>query len=192
MITILLFFIYSFFGWSIEVILTFIDQKKIINRGFLFGPYCPIYGIGTNLLVYLLHSYSNNFLLLFIISFLICLVIEYLFSFTMEKLFNLRWWDYSNRAFNINGRVCLTNCLSFGIVGTIVIKYLNNIFRLLLEKMPFNIQIVIVVIISVIMLFDFIISTFLVIKIKKNKRMKKDSTEQIKKQEKKMLNHYTS
>ncbi len=121
----LLFITYSFFGWIIEIIDRFKVNKKIVNRGFLIGPYIPIYGSCAIVMVLLLHSVKNPFLL-FLSCILIASVGEYLTSYIMEKVFNARWWDYSDYKFNLNGRICLINCLGFGILGFILIKYLNN------------------------------------------------------------------
>ncbi len=150
---ILLFFIYSFLGWILEEIYAFYIHKKFINRGFLIGPLCPLYGIGCLSLTFILHRFSNNIFLLFILSMLICSIIEYLISYLLEKLFSLRWWDYSNMKFNINGRICLETTILFGIIGILVVKIIN----------PF-----------------LIISSYLTLKIK-DKNPKVDATEYIKK-----------
>ena len=117
--------LYSFFGWLLEVIVTFIKSKKIVNRGFLIGPYCPIYGKGALLIVLLLKKYENDIIALFVMAVVVCSIIEYITSYVLEKLFNTRWWDYSNIKFNINGRVCLQNLVAFGIFGVLLLKYVN-------------------------------------------------------------------
>ena len=96
-----LFIMYSFLGWLTEVIYVFITDGKIINRGFLIGPYCPIYGVGLILITHLLKDYTDNIIVLFILSACICMILEYLTSYVMEKCFHARWWDYSNSKFNI-------------------------------------------------------------------------------------------
>lgn len=109
----LLFFIYSVIGWIIEVTNIFITKKKFINRGFLIGPYCPIYGFGGILMTILLEKYYENIILTFIFSIFICAMLEYFTSYLLEKIFNARWWNYSNRKFNINGRICFGNLIIF-------------------------------------------------------------------------------
>ena len=101
----ILFIIYSILGWSLEVLLSLYEHKRFINRGFLIGPYCPIYGAGSILLTLLLTNYENNIIILFILSMVICGILEYFVSFILEKIFKLRWWDYTNMKFNINGRI---------------------------------------------------------------------------------------
>ena len=119
----LLFLLYSIIGYIAEVVSCSITLKKIVlNRGFLIGPYLPIYGFGCLIMVWLLFRYEDDLLVLFIMSAFFCTVLEYFTSLLMEKLFKLRWWDYSNRKFQINGRVCLNNALLFGFSGTPIQK----------------------------------------------------------------------
>lgn len=84
-----------------EISFTLYKDKTLVNRGFLMGPYCPIYGCGCILIILLLKRYLNDFIALFIMSMVICSILEYLTSYIMEKLFKARWWDYSDRRFNI-------------------------------------------------------------------------------------------
>ena len=92
----LIFLIYSFGGWLIESIGNLITKKKFVNRGFLIGPYCPIYGLGVILITLLLSRYKEDLIVLFFLSAILCGILEYFTSFFMEKLFKARWWDYSN------------------------------------------------------------------------------------------------
>ena len=111
----LLFIIYSFLGWLIEIIVCSISEKHFTPRGFLIGPYCPIYGFASIIMITLLNKYFNDPLIVFILSAIIASVLEYFTSYIMEKIFNARWWDYSDRKLNINGRICLENSvLSIG------------------------------------------------------------------------------
>ena len=112
----LLFITYSFMGWVMEMIATVVEDHEIVNRGFLIGPYCPIYGCCSIAIILILHK-INNPIILFIFSILICSIGEYITSFVLEKIFKARWWDYSHMKFNLNGRICLRNCLFFGILG---------------------------------------------------------------------------
>ena len=89
----LLFLIYSFFGWCMEVCVSLIERKKFVNRGFLLGPYCPIYSSGAILISILLNKFINTPIILFAMAILVCGILEYLTSFFMEKIFRLRWWD---------------------------------------------------------------------------------------------------
>lgn len=123
----LLFLIYSFIGWLIEVIGKLIEKHKFINRGFLIGPICPIYGHGCILMILTLSRYKDNPLTLFIYAISICSLLEYFTSYFMEKIFKARWWDYSAKKYNINGRICLETVVPFGILGCLVMYVLNPI-----------------------------------------------------------------
>ena len=103
----LFFIIYSFLGWIIEVILCSIIEKKIVDRGFLIGPICPIYGCGAVIITLALSSYKDDWIVVFCMAVILAGALEYFTSYAMEKIFHARWWDYSNNKFNINGRICL-------------------------------------------------------------------------------------
>lgn len=127
----LLFMTYAFLGWCMEIIGKLIQYKKFINRGFLIGPYCPIYGFGALLITFLLKKYTPDPIALFIMAIVVCGILEYLTSYFMEKIFHARWWDYSQKKYNINGRVCLDTIIPFGLLG-MFIMYVSNPF--LIEK----------------------------------------------------------
>ena len=117
------FAIYSFIGWMYESILCSVAGKKLVNRGFLNGPVCPIYGTGAVAVVYILSPLKDEPVLLFFASAILTTALEYLTSFGMEKLFHARWWDYSKRFLNIRGRVCLRGFLAFGAMSVLVVRY---------------------------------------------------------------------
>ena len=94
-------------GWSLEVLCKLIEERKFVNRGFLIGPICPIYGYCMILLILLIGTGDKDILSIFLKSILVCASIEYITSLLMEKIFKARWWDYSTRKFNINGLFCL-------------------------------------------------------------------------------------
>lgn len=123
----LLFMCYSIMGWILEVVGKLIQYHRFINRGFLIGPYCPIYGYGGLLITVLLRKYTNDPIVLFILAMLVCSILEYLTSYIMERKFNVRWWDYSTKKFNINGRICLETMIPFGLLG-LFISYISNPF----------------------------------------------------------------
>ena len=132
----LLFLIYSFAGWLIETVGDFIKHKKFINRGFLLGPYCPIYGTGVVLITLFLSKYSDDIFALFFLATMLCGILEYFTSYIMEKIFKARWWDYSKMRFNINGRICLETLVLFGLAGIIILHYLNPFFISFITKIP--------------------------------------------------------
>ena len=132
----LYFILYSIVGWCIEMIYCRICQGKWVDRGFLFGPYCPIYGFGAIILILSLQPFSANPILLFILSLILTTTLEYVTSYVMEKLFNAKWWDYSHLPFNINGRVCLLNSLEFAILSLFLIYLIHRKVIDLINMIP--------------------------------------------------------
>ncbi len=178
----LLFIIYSFLGWLLEVICTLWEQKKFVNRGFLIGPICPIYGHGVLGILFLIGSSTHDFLGVFLKSILICSVLEYFTSYIMEKIFKARWWDYSKKKFNINGRICLETMVPFGLLGTLIVYFLNPLFLKLLSIIPSKILIILAIILVIIYIIDNIISLNIMSKIRGEiKKHNVDNTELIKK-----------
>ena len=175
-----MFFIFSFCGWIMEEIHTFPIYKKFVNRGFLIGPVLPIYGTGGILITLLLTKYKEDPVVLFCMAVIICSILEYLTSYVMEKLFKTRWWDYSNKLFNINGRVCLSNMVAFGIVGVLFIYFVNPFLMSFLYKINPVLLKVVVSILFVIFLADLSVSTKIIYNIKGvGITLLKDSTEEI-------------
>ena len=184
----LLFLIYSFIGWLIEVIGKLIEKHKFINRGFLIGPICPIYGHGCILMILTLSRYKDNPLTLFIYAIFICSLLEYFTSYFMEKIFKARWWDYSTKRFNLNGRICAETMIPFGILGTIVICVINPIFEYLLNLFNFETIKITAIVLFIIYIIDYTISLIIMFGFKGTlKTVEKDGTEEITKKVKKIL-----
>lgn len=163
----LLFLIYSFLGYICEIIYNTIEFKKlIINRGFFIGPYLPIYGFSSILMVFFLEKYKHDIVALFVMSLVLCTIVEFITSYILEKIFKVRWWDYSSFPFNINGRVCLLNSILFGIAGIMIIEFLNPFLVFLLDLLPTTILYVLSAILFVIFLFDVVISIVVLTKLK--------------------------
>lgn len=141
-----------------EVICKSIEAKKFINRGFLIGPYCPIYGWGAIAITILLHRYTDDWIVLFFMSIIACGILEYTTSYVMEKLFHARWWDYSRRKYNINGRICLETLIPFGILGLLIMYVTNPFILKYLTKLPQNNLNIIAGVLFAIFVIDSIIS----------------------------------
>ena len=183
-----LFFIYAFFGWIMEEIHTLPLYKKFVNRGFLIGPVLPIYGTGGILITLLLTKYKEDPITLFCMAIIICTVLEYLTSLIMEKLFKTRWWDYSDKKFNINGRVCLSNMLAFGFIGLLFIYIINPFLINTLNKIDPLLLKVVLSILLVLFLTDITISTIIIYGFKgAGLEALKDSTEELNKKVKEVL-----
>lgn len=184
----LLFIIYSFIGWIIEVIDIFITTKKLVNRGFLIGPYCPIYGYGSLFIIYFLHSYTDSPIVLFVMTIAICSVLEYSTSYLMEKIFKARWWDYSNNKYNINGRICVGNMILFGIGGCMILYVANPFITHCLSLLPDQMLTVMAILLLSIFLIDNLVSFKVILNFKKvATTIRKDSTEEISKRVKAVL-----
>lgn len=121
----LYFIFYSFLGWLCEVVFCTFLMGKWVNRGFLIGPVCPVYGVGALLVILLLSPVSGSLPLTFVLGVLVTSLLEYITGFALEKLFHTKWWDYSHERFQIHGRVCLTNSLLFGVLTVIVLFFLH-------------------------------------------------------------------
>ncbi len=135
--------LYSIAGWIMETVLYLIRDKKVVKRGFLFGPLCPIYGTGAVLCTAVLYGRVNNIFLVFLFGLLLCGTLEYLTHFIMEKAFHAMWWDYSGRRFNINGRVYLNGLLTFGAGAVLIIKVLQPLVIKLTALIPHDIMYII-------------------------------------------------
>lgn len=132
----LCFLIYSTCGWIIETVIYMIRRKEVVKRGFLFGPLCPIYGAGALLCTLLFYGRIQNIFLLFLIGMSVCTVLEYGTHFVLEKLFHATWWDYSEKRFNIKGRICLQNSLLFGFGAVLTVRILQPWLIALTESIP--------------------------------------------------------
>ena len=182
---VLLFFIYSFIGYMVEMIRVSIMEKKLVlSRGYLIGPYLPIFGFGGCLMVLLLSKYQGDNIVIFILSIVICCSLEYFTSYLMEKIFKLRWWDYSNRKLNINGRICLENGIYFGITGVCLLSFLNPFVSNLIYDLDNNVLYILGIGVFIVMLGDFIISTISTLRLKLDTDMYSniDATSRIKKE----------
>ena len=187
-VSIMLFFIYSFLGWLMEVLVCFIEDKKLVNRGFLIGPVCPIYGVGSLLILTFLSKYKSDPVTLACMSMIICSVLEYLASYIMEKIFKTRWWDYSNRKFNLNGRVCLSNVFAFGILGLLIVLFVNPFFVNIIHLINPLLLKVLGSVLFVLFIIDLSVSTKVIYNIKGvSCSVVKDSTEEVSKKVKEVL-----
>ena len=130
------FFIYSVLGWILETLYCRMLDGKWTNRGFLFGPYCPIYGFGSLLIIAFLSNFIDSPIKVFFLGMIFTSLLEYITSFLLEKIFNAKWWDYSNRKFNINGRICLLNSLEFAALGIILTYLVHPILSSFVLNIP--------------------------------------------------------
>lgn len=130
------FFIYAFLGWCLEVSFVALTSGRFVNRGFLNGPVCPIYGFGATLLIYLLTPLRHSLILFFVCSVALTTVLELLVGVLLEKLFHQRWWDYSNMPFHFKGYICPLFSLMWGIACLVVVGFIHPPVGWLVGKIP--------------------------------------------------------
>ena len=174
------FVIYSFLGWVLESTVRTICERKMINTGFLIGPFCPIYGFGAIIMILFLNEFKSNSILLFFISFIVLTLWEYIVGVLLEKFFSTKYWDYSDHKFNYKGRICLINSIAWGILGVLFINYIHPFIIQVLSYVDFMYIAIIASIIVLILLIDSIISIIKVKNIKSTLDKIEDINEQIK------------
>lgn len=174
------FILYSFLGWIMESIYCFLIDKKFVNRGFLIGPVCPIYGVGCLFIIIFLDKYRDDPIVLFCMAVIICSILEYFTSYIMEKIFKTRWWDYSQKKYNLNGRICLDIIIAFGVLGLILTYIIHPFVKDILFLIDPVLLKVITSILFILFLVDVSVSTKIIYRIKgvENKVLT-DQTEEI-------------
>ena len=157
---VLIFFICSIFGWLWEVLFHIITEGTFVNRGMLFGPWLPIYGFGGVLSLLIPKKISKNPINTFIIIAVISSVMEYATSWFFEYIKGVRWWDYSEYIFNINGRICLYGAVFFGFCGCFCIYILGPMLDDMIKKLPQKIILFLCIGFLFVFCFDLIYSNF--------------------------------
>ena len=179
---ILLFFAYAFLGWCIEVTLKYFQFHRFINRGFLTGPWLPIYGSGAALITIAVKGLSpleSSVGTTFMVSFILCGVVEYMTSFVLEKRFHARWWDYSQKPMNLHGRVWIGNLILFGLGGVLIVA----------GHLSFRLRETLAIILSSIFTADYVMSHFVLKLVKTGvENSEADDTEAINKEIRLLLN----
>ncbi len=153
------FFIYSFLGWLMESTLNTLKQKSFINRGFLLGPYCPIYGVGMCAIYLCCFPIKDHYLLVFFSGMFFATLLEYLTGTLMEKFFHAKWWDYSRFRFNLHGRICLRISFAWGLLSLIFISYIHPMIITTVKSISLPLGLIIISILCLIFIIDLIYST---------------------------------
>lgn len=159
------FIIYSFLGWCIEVCYATLNSGKFVNRGFLNGPYCPIYGLGATGIIYFLSPFKEYPLFLFVASASLTTVLEFITGYILEKIFHCKWWDYSNVPFNIKGYVCLKFTIIWGLACILLVNVLHPIVDNSIRHTPPIIGRTLMYISFSTMLADFIVTVKTILKL---------------------------
>ena len=155
------FIIYSVIGFVIETIFGLLTKGVIESRkSFLYGPFCGIYGLGAVVMIIGLQKFKKNNYTLFIGGFIIGSIIEYVISLVGELMFNIKWWDYSNMPFNINGRICVWYSFFWGLLAIYLMSHVNPKVDKFIEKIPKNILKNTTIILTIFLFFDFLLTCF--------------------------------
>ncbi len=134
------FIVYAFFGWCIEVAYAAVKKGEFVNRGFLNGPVCPIYGYGMLTVLLVLSGLKHNLMLLFAGSVILTSALEYITGFALEKIFNDKWWDYSNCRYNLKGYICLKFSLAWGAACVFAVCVVHPFVGRVLNLVPHGIS----------------------------------------------------
>jgi len=155
---ILYFILFSFIGWVLETLYGLYELGHFIKRGFLYGPICPIYGWGAIILIMFFKKYERKNLKLFIYAAILFSIFEYAVSYCMDALFAARWWDYSAEFFNLNGRISIFYSFVWGIGAilfvNIIFPFFSKKINIILSKISYRLQIIIVQILGLAFLVD--------------------------------------
>ena len=166
-----IFIIYAFIGWCTEVAYAATERGIFINRGFLNGPYCPIYGCGVLIVVITLTPIKDNLLILYAGSFLLTSILEFITGFVMEKIFHNKWWDYSDKPFNIMGYVCLKFSLMWGLACTFIMRVIHPIIYGFIRIIPHMLGAVIIFIVMICFAVDFAVTVSTIVKFNKELKL---------------------
>ena len=161
----LYFFVYGFLGWCTEVAYATTKQRKFVNRGFLNGPICPIYGVGVTVVVYFLTPYKDNLILLYALSTVLVTVLEGLTGYLMDKIFHHKWWDYTNQPLNIGGYVCLIFSLVWGVACVLIVRVIHPIIHKILTFIPHTLGLVMLAVLEICIFVDLYVTAAGILKL---------------------------
>lgn len=147
---------YCFIGWVMESIFHTVWERKLVNRGFLNGPYVPIYGFGALLVLNVLEPFQAHWYIVFPVSIILATTLEYVTGWAMEKLFHNRWWDYSMFPFNLHGRICLVFSLGWGVLCLILVYIVSPFVNHMILLPPRPVSVTIAIVLFLTMLTDLV------------------------------------
>lgn len=149
---------YSFLGWCFESAFVSVKSKKWINRGFMRGPFLPLYGSGATMMLVVSMPFQDNIVLTYIAGCIGATALEYITGVIMEILFNVRYWDYSNRPFNFQGQICLRSTLTWGFFTILMTRALHRPIDWLVMNVPGRTLYYVTVLLTVYLVIDFTLS----------------------------------
>jgi len=176
----MMFFIYSFIGWVVEVIYYGITEEQFINRGFLAGPICPVYGLGFYAGIWLFEPFVGNFFIIFFGTAASATLVELIAGIILYRTFHMRWWDYSDYKLNFKGYICARFFIYWGIACSLGLYVLHPAVKWLIEKMPGPVFYILLSVFTVILISDIVVSVATIIGLQKKIKAFKKVTSGIK------------
>ncbi|MBP3477628.1 MAG: hypothetical protein J6K48_15145 [Lachnospiraceae bacterium] len=152
------FYIYCFFGWCFESTYVSIKSKKLVNRGFMRGPFLPLYGSGAMMMYVVSLPFQSNIVLTYIAGVIGATALEYVTGVTMETLFKVRYWDYSSKPFNFQGHICLSSSIAWGFLTILMTRVIHKPIERVVMAIPPNYLLCMTIVITVYMVADFTLS----------------------------------
>ncbi|MBC5683871.1 hypothetical protein H8S40_09875 [Ruminococcus sp. NSJ-13] len=160
----LYFFVYGFLGWCTEVGFAAFKTHHFVNRGFLNGPICPIYGVGVTAVITILTPYKSDIIVLYILSVVLVTVLEGVTGWAMDKIFHNKWWDYSDMPLNIGGYVCLLFSIVWGFACLFIIYFIQPLVHDLLAFIPTIVGIILIIILGITLIADLYVTASTIFK----------------------------
>lgn len=161
-----IFILYAFIGWCCEVIFAAVVLGKFVNRGFLNGPFCPIYGFGMLGALFCLTPIKDNLIILFLGSILLTSFLELVVGYVLERMFHTKWWDYSDKPFNLNGYICLAFSLLWGLGCVFVLRLVHPAIQKLIYLVPTPLGYTLLIILYVLFLTDVVLTVISILGLK--------------------------
>lgn len=155
---VLFFYFYCFFGWCFESTYVSICRKKLINRGFMRGPFLPLYGSGAIMMLVVSKPFERCIPLVYIAGCIGATGLEYVTGVVMEALFAVRYWDYSHKRFNYKGHICLSSSLAWGALTVLVTRYIHPVVERIVLQIPDKVEHAVTLLLSVVLAGDFTLS----------------------------------
>ena len=163
----MMFFIYSFIGWVVEVVYYGITEGKFINRGFLAGPLCPVYGLGFYAAIWIFEPLRSNFFVIFFGMAAACTIVELIAGVILYHMFHMRWWDYSDYKLNFRGYICLRFYIYWGIAASLGIYVLHPLVKMLIRHIDRRVMIGVLIFFTLVLITDIITTVITIIGFKK-------------------------
>ena len=152
------FYFYCFFGWIFESTYVSIKSRKLVNRGFMRGPFLPIYGSGAIMMLVASMPFQDNLVLTYFAGCVGATALELVTGIAMESLFKVRYWDYSNQRFNYKGHICLSSTIAWGFLTILMTGFLHKGVERLILAVPYGIVTALTAVVSVYIIVDFTLS----------------------------------